>query len=227
MEPTINTDPTPNPTPDQLPTPGADGMNNIASPDSGTFGVPGAPAMNGGVAPGVGGANIPPAPSMTPPAPGMTPPVAPNMGGMPSPGIAAPGPNPMAASATMQPSPASQFAGSMQMNQFVVSPTNGGGIAGGAPVSPALSAAGMLNDTEPITMPTPPKAPDPVEVELKAPIKAAAPVPGSIGSAISVPGDPNGAVGTEFANSPAMGANNPMAPKKKSFFSGLFGRRQK
>ena len=41
--------------------------------------------------------------------------------------------------------------------------------------------------TDPLTMPTPPKAPDPVEEELKAPLKAAGPVPGSIGSAISVP----------------------------------------
>ena len=48
---------------------------------------------------------------------------------------------------------------------------------------PALSA------TDPITMPEPVKEPDPVETELNTPIKAAEPVPGSIGSAVSMPGD--------------------------------------
>ncbi len=42
-------------------------------------------------------------------------------------------------------------------------------------------------DTSPITMPEAPKAPDPIEEELKAPLTPAAPVPGSIGSAVSVP----------------------------------------
>ena len=40
-------------------------------------------------------------------------------------------------------------------------------------------------------MPAPPKAPDPIEEELKAPFKAAEPVPGSIGSAISMPAAEN------------------------------------
>lgn len=47
----------------------------------------------------------------------------------------------------------------------------------------------MLGATDPITMPAPPKTPDPEEEELKAPLKASAPVPGSIGSAISVPAE--------------------------------------
>lgn len=40
---------------------------------------------------------------------------------------------------------------------------------------------------DPIMAPEPPKAPDPVEEELKAPMKAADPVPGSIGSSVSGP----------------------------------------
>ena len=47
----------------------------------------------------------------------------------------------------------------------------------------------MVGATDPITMPNPPKAPDPIEEELKAPMTAAAPVPGSIGSAISMPAE--------------------------------------
>lgn len=46
--------------------------------------------------------------------------------------------------------------------------------------------------TDPITMPEGPKAPDPVEEELKMPLKAAGPVPGSIGSAVSMPSDEQG-----------------------------------
>ena len=38
-------------------------------------------------------------------------------------------------------------------------------------------------------MPEKPAEPDPVEEELKAPMKAAGPVPGSIGSAVSMPTD--------------------------------------
>ena len=41
--------------------------------------------------------------------------------------------------------------------------------------------------TDPIMMPEKPAAPDPIEEELKAPMKAAGPVPGSIGSAVSGP----------------------------------------
>lgn len=48
----------------------------------------------------------------------------------------------------------------------------------------------IISATEPLTTPDPIPEPDPVEEALKAPIKPAAPVPGSIGSAVSVP-DPN------------------------------------
>ena len=64
-------------------------------------------------------------------------------------------------------------------------------------VNPAVSASvnpvfqpGNLNGvaaTDPIMMPEPAPAPDPIEEELKAPMKAAGPVPGSIGSAVSGP----------------------------------------
>lgn len=60
------------------------------------------------------------------------------------------------------------------------------------PVAPVFQPSGanpMLGATDPITMPNPPKAPDPIEEELKAPMKAAGPVPGSIGSAISMPSE--------------------------------------
>ena len=69
-------------------------------------------------------------------------------------------------------------------------PVSSGPVGGGI-VNPASMATpgymGGIGATDPITMPTPPKAPDPVEEELKAPLKAAEPVPGSIGSAISMP----------------------------------------
>lgn len=58
------------------------------------------------------------------------------------------------------------------------------------PVSPVFQPGNpMVGATDPITMPNPPKEPDPIEEELKAPMKAAGPVPGSIGSAISMPSE--------------------------------------
>ena len=88
-------------------------------------------------------------------------------------------------------------------------------------VNPAMNSmfvpnsGGLVGATDPITMPPPPKAPDPVEEELKAPFKAAGPVPGSIGSAISVPADaapapePGHAPNNVSFNDPAM-MNNPI-----------------
>ena len=57
------------------------------------------------------------------------------------------------------------------------------------PVAPVINPSDTVKvgATDPITMPNPPKPPDPIEEELKAPMQAAAPVPGSIGSAISMP----------------------------------------
>ena len=55
------------------------------------------------------------------------------------------------------------------------------------PVNPIITPAGTnrMNATEPILRPEPAPAPDPVKEELNAPMVAAAPVPGSIGSAVS------------------------------------------
>ena len=65
--------------------------------------------------------------------------------------------------------------------------------------------------TDPITMPTPPKAPDPIEEELKAPMMAAAPVPGSIGSAISVPAGSVPVAGNAVFPEMAAGSPNNVA----------------
>ncbi len=55
------------------------------------------------------------------------------------------------------------------------------------PVNPIITpaGAGKMNATEPILRPEPAPAPDPVKEELNAPMVAAAPAPGSIGSAVS------------------------------------------
>lgn len=122
---------------------------------------------------------------------GATPPVAPvNASGIP----ASPAPAPVAAPA---PAPAPVINPATQASPFVAEPAPitinpGQPSAGfGAPANPVFNptSGGLVGATDPITMPTPPKAPDPVEEELKAPFKAAGPVPGSIGSAISVPAD--------------------------------------
>ena len=100
-------------------------------------------------------------------------------------------------------------------------------VGGGAPMNPMFNpvGGGLVGATDPITMPAPPKAPDPVEVELNAPFKAAAPVPGSIGSAISVPAGEMGRTPSVAFNDPAATAN-PAAggqPQKKSFIDSLKG----
>lgn len=96
------------------------------------------------------------------------------------------------------------------------------GALGGVPGDLSSSNSPLLGATDPLTMPAPPKAPDPVEVELNAPFKAAGPVPGSIGSAISMPGDPNQQVPNVAFNDPAMMApNSSMMPKKKSWSARL------
>lgn len=94
-------------------------------------------------------------------------------------------------------------------------------------VNPAMSSmfvpgnGGLVGATDPITMPTPPKAPDPVEEELKAPFKAAEPVPGSIGSAVSVPAgmtpEPGKSPNNVSFNDPAMMSSSmpTAAPAKK------------
>lgn len=66
--------------------------------------------------------------------------------------------------------------------------------------------------TDPIMMPEPAPEPDPVEEELKAPMKAAEPVPGSIGSAVSMP---SGGV-SDGDNGATMPAENPFAAAPKA-----------
>ena len=84
------------------------------------------------------------------------------------------------------------------------------------PVNPIVKPTG-LNVTDPIMMPEKPEAPDPIEEELKAPMKAAGPVPGSIGSAVSGPTDGGAAPApaeNPFANdgikpTPSVSFNDP------------------
>lgn len=85
-----------------------------------------------------------------------------------------------------------------------------------APVAPVFQPGGvnpMLGATDPITMPNPPKAPDPIEEELKAPMKAAGPVPGSIGSAISMPSEQPAApeAAAQMGQVPNVAFNDPAA----------------
>lgn len=77
--------------------------------------------------------------------------------------------------------------------------------------TPDIAGTGF-SATDPITMPEPVKEPDPVELELNAPFKAADPVPGSIGSAISMP-EENPMVAPE--PQPMMTQQPVAAPAKK------------
>ena len=100
-----------------------------------------------------------------------------------------------------------------------------GEVPGQAPATPSQSPVNpvvrpSVGVTDPIMMPEKPQAPDPIEEELKAPMKAAEPVPGSIGSAVSGPADgaPEAVVPTEnpFANvnagqTPSVSFNDPAA----------------
>lgn len=102
----------------------------------------------------------------------------------------------------------------------VDNPVAGGPMIGN-PATLATPSPEGLGATDPITMPEKPAEPDPEEEELKAPLKAAEPVPGSIGSAVSGPQDgapvaatnPNGQ--NLFAAATANAAKKP-AKKKTS-----------
>ena len=79
-------------------------------------------------------------------------------------------------------------------------------------VSPSPVGGGLdgLPMTEPIMRPDLPPAPDPVKQELEAPMKAAAPVPGSIGSAVSVPEGGEAPVpGADAQFGPSAGGSTP------------------
>ncbi|MBQ5811965.1 hypothetical protein IIW29_00065 [Candidatus Saccharibacteria bacterium] len=160
----------------------------------------------------------------TPPAPaGPTAPVTPPAPEAPAP-APTPGPTPATAAGGMTTPPVNP----------VINPT---APASGAPApvgNPAGTQADGLAATDPIMMPEPAPAPDPVEEELKAPMKAAEPAPGSIGSAVSGPATAVAAGGEAPAANPFVNndkqtpnvafndpatqpdaGGNPMAPAKK------------
>ena len=75
---------------------------------------------------------------------------------------------------------------------------------------------GTLSATEAIMQPEPAPEPDPVEEELKAPFKAADPVPGSIGSAVSMPAD-----ASNPGQTPSVAFNDPAtAPEQNPSIQG-------
>ena len=81
------------------------------------------------------------------------------------------------------------------------------GLVSPSPMGGSLNGLPM---TEPIMRPDLPPAPDPVKQELEAPMKAAAPVPGSIGSAVSVPeGGEAPAPGADAQFGPSAGGSTP------------------
>lgn len=89
-----------------------------------------------------------------------------------------------------------------------------------APFGAPVNASGF-GATEPLTQPEPIPEPDPIEEELKSPIKAAEPVPGSIGSAFSLPSsmqDISSPNNVAFGNMPTTNQlsslKDPNAPKK-------------
>lgn len=159
MDPTNNPIPTPAPTPVSNPTP-----NPVAGDVSGTEPSLGGAVVNTPVMPGGASSVSPVPPSMPPVSPvAPVPPVPP-----------------------VPPTPVNP----------VVTPSGGGLQAEGTQANPVAGIAYQPDDngvrvaaTDPIMMPEPAAEPDPVEEELKVPMKAAEPVPGSIGSAISVPKD--------------------------------------
>lgn len=144
-----------------------------------------------------------PNPNPVPPVPPTPNPVSPVAPVAPAPAPAAPV-NP-AAQATPTPAPAAPVAPEPAVAQAAAGvPTPVNPVfqpTGAAAPAPAISA------TEAIMMPEPAPEPDPIEEELKAPLKAAEPVPGSIGSAVSVP--PN--VSFTDPATEADKAENPMA----------------
>lgn len=157
-----------------------------------------APAVNPDVAnaalnPPVNPVVAPTAPAGAAPAPAA--PAAP--GAAPAPVAPAPGAAPTAAPGAPAP---------MSMNQMF------------QPQTPA--GANVFDESTAIAVPEGPKAPDPVEEELKAPLKAAGPVPGSIGSAVSMPPEEGATSNVALNNAAAQpGAENTMtanvAPQAK------------
>lgn len=167
-------DPLNNPTPNPNPVPGASGTPagpnpTPTSPTPVAPVTPAAPVSPAAPVPPVGPAPVAPAPSapVIPARPAPTAPVTPAAPSLASSPVEAPIINPTA-----------PVQGAASTNPLVNQ----------NPVNPVFQPSGRgISATDPIMMPEPAKAPDPVEEELNAPMKAAAPVPGSIGSAVSGP----------------------------------------
>ncbi|MBR3386345.1 hypothetical protein IKG68_02145 [Candidatus Saccharibacteria bacterium] len=150
-------------------------------------------------APDMPGTAIPEAPVIMPTQDGAdakaTVPKMPEMPVMPT---AAPTPEPLVAPETMAiPEPSMAPEVNVNPEPQVVAPVFN-------PATMATPAVGTsLSATDPLTMPEGPKAPDPIEEELKMPLKAAGPVPGSIGSSVSMT--------TDGQIESAQKSNNPFA----------------
>ncbi len=141
-------------------------QNPIANPNPNP-----APAPAPGADPVVSGASAMPNFAPASAAPASAAPAAP-AASSPAPNPAAGSVNPMGAPTAADAQAATAAAGANPVIQ-----------PGGGAVNP-VQTEGLLA-TDPIMKPEPAPGPDPVQQELEAPMKAAAPVPGSIGSSIS------------------------------------------
>ncbi len=105
----------------------------------------------------------------------------------------------------------------------VFNPSNAANAANAPGINGVAAGVGQMSATEAIMQPAPPPAPDPIEEELKAPLKPAAPVPGSIGSAVSVPADANPAdIAGDSKSTPSVAFNDPAAmPEANAAQGGL------
>lgn len=102
----------------------------------------------------------------------------------PEPGVAGADATAMPTAAVDQPGAPTASAAPVDTRATPAAPVVGAGT--GATQSGGFEGLSM---TEPIMQPDLPAAPDPVKQELESPMKAAGPVPGSIGSAMSVTQD--------------------------------------
>lgn len=146
-----------------------------------------------------------PTPTPNPePTPAPEPPVAPA-----EPAPAEPTPAPAEPAPVPEPAPAAP-AEPAAPNPTPVNPVVNPG-ANPEPVNPVFQPGGQggFSATDPIMQPEAPKAPDPVEEELKAPMEPAGPAPGSIGSAMS---GPTGAPAEAPAENPFAAASQTQTP---------------
>ena len=188
MDPLNNPTPTPNPGP-------------TPEPDLGSAPKIGDAVVGGGASASPVASVTPPTPP-TPPIPPVTPPTPPVT---PADPLAASGPvtppTPPVTPPTPPVAPVSIDGLSAPVNP-IINPSN--------PANPTMGNSALnpegVAPTAPIMMPEPAPAPDPVEEELKAPMKATPPAPGSIGSAVS---GPEGEIGRGAA------AGNPFSENKQ------------